>query len=457
MSNRGNFSGRLGFILAATGSAIGLSNIWRFPYLAGQNGGAVFLIIYLLCIFLFCFPVMVGEIAIGRAAGTDAYGAYTKLGGKKWGLLGLFGVMSGIFILSYYNVVAGWAFGYFIETSFGPLLEAQDYGSFFGAFVNNIGRNFFYSLGFLMLTAWAVVRGIQKGIETANRILMPSLFLILVGLIIYSLTLPNAMNGIRFYLIPDFSEITAQTVFDALRLSFFTLSLGIGGLITYGSYVKKTEDIVYSASVVTWADTIVAFLAGLMVFPLVFSAGQSPAEGPALVFIVMPEIFQGMGPTIGRIVGGAFFLLLCFAALPSCISLLELPVAYFVDEKKLPRQKVVWMLCGVIFLLGLPSLMSFGAVPALNRLTFYKERDFLTFIADITDITLTIGGCLMCIFITYRWKILNMNAELAQGNVSFPGSFVRRYINFTIAYVCPALLGVLSVLIIIDKFWGLGW
>jgi neurotransmitter:Na+ symporter, NSS family len=455
MSNRGNFSGRLGFILAATGSAIGLSNIWRFPYLAGQNGGAVFLFIYLLCIFLFCFPVMVGEIAIGRAAGTDAYGAYTRLGNKKWGLLGLFGIISGVFILSYYNVVAAWAFGYFIEIAFGSLLEAPDYGSFFTAFVNDATTNFFYALGFLLLTAWAVVRGIQKGIETANRILMPALFVILVGLIIYSLTLPNAIKGVRFYLVPDFTEISAQTVFDALRLAFFTLSLGIGGLITYGSYVKKSEDIVYAASAVTWADTIVAFLAGLMVFPLVFSAGQSPAEGPALVFMVMPRIFHDMGPVLGKLVGSSFFLLLCFAALPSCISLLELPVAYLVDEKKLPRKKVVWILCAIIFVLGLPSLMSFGTVPALTSLGFYKDRNFLTFIADITDITLTIGGCLMCLFITYRWKIYNMNAELVQGNNSFAGSFVQGYLNFTIAWVCPLLLGILSVLIIIDKFWGL--
>ena len=455
MSNRGNFSGRLGFILAATGSAIGLSNIWRFPYLAGQNGGAVFLIIYLLCIFLFCFPVMVGEIAIGRAAATDAYGAYTKLGGKKWGLLGIFGIISGVFILSYYNVVAGWAFGYFIEITFGSLLQEEDYRTFFGGFVNNVFNNFFYSLGFLALTAWAVVRGIQRGIEVANRILMPALFLILIGLIIYSLTLPNAMQGIRFYLVPDFSEITAQTVFDALRLAFFTLSLGIGGLITYGSYVKRSENIVYSSAVVTWADTIVAFLAGLMIFPLVFSAGQSPAEGPALVFVVMPEIFKGMGPVVGKIVGAAFFLLLCFAALPSCISLLELPVAYLVDEKKLSRKKVVWVLAAVIFVLGLPSLMSFGSVPALNKIFFYKDRDFLTFIADITDITLTIGGCLMCIFIAYRWRIMNFNAELSAGNPGFAGSFVQRYINVSIMYVCPILLGILSVLIIIDKFWGL--
>jgi neurotransmitter:Na+ symporter, NSS family len=455
MSNRGNFSGQVGFILAATGSAIGLSNIWRFPYLAGQNGGAVFLIIYLLCIFLFCFPVMVGEIAIGRAAGSDAYGSYAKLGNKRWGLLGLFGVTSGIFILSYYNVVAAWAFGYFVETSFGSLLGHGDYGAFFKEFVNDPGSNLIYSFIFLFLTCLAVAGGIQKGIETANKILMPALFAILLGLIIYSLTLPRAGEGIRFYLVPDFSEITAQTVFDALRLSFFTLSLGIGGLMTYGSYVKKTDNIIYSASVVTWADTIIAFLAGLMIFPLVFSAGQSPSEGPALVFIVMPEIFHGMGPILGKVIGGAFFLLLCFAALPSCISLLELPVAYFVDQKKYPRKAVVWTLFVFIFLLGIPSLLSFGVVPQLTNLSFYKGREFLTFIADMTDITLTIGGCLMCVFITYRWKIYNMDVELSQGNSKFMNSLTRKYINFTIVYVCPLLLGILSILIFIDKFWGL--
>lgn len=455
MSNRGNFSGRLGFILAATGSAIGLSNIWRFPYLAGQNGGAVFVIIYLACIFLFCFPVMVGEIAIGRAAGSDAYGSYTKLGNKRWGLLGLFGVVSGVFILSYYNVVAAWAFGYFIEIVFGNLLGHPDYGAFFTGFVKSTGSNILYSLGFMIITGLVVARGIQKGIEAANSFMMPALFLILVGLIIYSLTLPHAMDGIRFYLVPDFQKITPQTIFDALRLAFFTLSLGIGGLITYGSYVKKTENIVRASSVVTWTDTIVAFLAGLMIFPLVFSAGQSPAEGPALVFIVLPQIFHGMGPIIGRVVGGAFFLLLCFAALPSCISLLEVPVAYLVDQKKLPRKRVVWILCSIIFLFGIPSILSQGASAALSHLPFYKGRDFLTFIADMTDITLTVGGCLMCIFITYQWGIKNMNAELSTGNQSFIGSLTQRYINFTIAYICPTLLGVLSILIVLDKFWGI--
>lgn len=455
MSARGNFSGKLGFILAATGSAIGLSNIWRFPYLAGQNGGAVFLIIYLACIFLFCFPVMVGEIATGRAAGSDAYGSYQKLGGKKWGLVGIGGVISGILILSYYNVVAGWTLGYFFEIAFSGLLDQPDYKSYFSSFIGNATLNTLCSLGFILITGYVVSRGIHKGIEAANRFLMPALLTLLIGLILYSLTLPKAFDGVHFYLVPDFSEITAQTVFDALRLSFFTLSLGIGGLMTYGSYMNKSENIIQSSSIVTWADTIIAFLAGLMVFPLVFSSGQSPAEGPALVFIVMPEIFHHMGPVIGKLVGGAFFLLLCFAALPSCISLLELPAAYFIDQKKFPRQKVVWLLTLSVFLLGIPSILSQNNESIFNRLVFYKDRDFLTFIADITDITLTIGGCLLCIFIRKRWTIAKMNDELTSGNAGYMRSLTRHYINFTIAYVCPWLLGILSVLIIADKFVGI--
>jgi neurotransmitter:Na+ symporter, NSS family len=225
-------------------------------------------------------------------------------------------------------------------------------------------------------------------------------------------------------------------------------------LMTYGSYVAKSENLVRASALITWADTIIAFLAGLMIFPLVFSAGLSPAEGPALVFIVMPEIFHNMGPLVGKIVGSAFFLLLAFAALPSCISLLELPAAYFIDQRKLPRQKVVWSLAIVIFMIGIPSALSQGASPLFSALTFYKGKDFLTFIADITDITLTVGGCLMCIFIAHRWKIHNLDHELEQGNPGYLRSFTRRYINLTIVYVCPLLLGVLSVLILIDKLFG---
>jgi NSS family neurotransmitter:Na+ symporter len=453
--NRGNFSGRIGFILAAAGSAVGLGNIWRFPYLAGQNGGAIFLVFYLLCIFLLCYPIMVGEIAIGRAAKTDAYGSYKKFGGKRWGVLGLFGIIAGVFILSFYNVVAGWAFGYFLEISFGDLLNQSDFGAFFGNYVNDVSDNLWFSLGFMILTALIVSQGIQKGIEAANKIMMPSLYLILIGLIIYSLTLPNAIEGVKFYLIPDFSELKFQTVFDGLKQAFFSLSLGMGALITYGSYLPKNENITKSAAIISIADSSVAFLSGLMVFPMVAAINAFDVQGPSLVFVVLTEVFHNMGPIVGRIIGGAFFLLLCFAALTSTISLLEVPVTYLVDQKKVNRKKMVWVLAILIFVIGLPSMVSQGMVPALNKLPFYKGQDFLTFISDMCDISLTVGGCLMCIFITYKWKVTNMNEELASGNDQYMSSFIRKYVNFTISYVCPILLGVLSILIIIEKFYGL--
>jgi NSS family neurotransmitter:Na+ symporter len=471
MSERGNFSGRIGFILAAAGSAVGLGNIWRFPYLAGQNGGAVFLFFYLICIFLLCYPVMVGEIAIGRAANSDAYGSYKKLGGRTWGPLGLYGILAGVFILSFYNVVAGWAFGYFLQIAFGNLLNEQDFGGYFGTFVNDIfnmssfegfaNSNLLFSVLFMVGTAIIVTQGVQKGIEAANKIMMPALYLILIGIIIYSLTLPNAMSGVKFYLVPDFSELRIQTIFDGLKQAFFSLSLGMGCLITYGSYLKKTDNISKSAAIISIADSSVAFLAGLMVFPLVhflqykLQVDSVATAGPPLIFIVLPQIFSEMGPVLGRIVGGAFFLVVCFAALTSTISLLEVPVAYLVDTKKYNRKRVVWGLAAFVFLLGIPSMVSQGMVPALNNMAFYRGQDWLTFIADMCDIMLTTGGCLMCIFISRTWKIANMHQEISISEPNYLSSFLRKYLDFTIRYVCPLLLGVLSILIIIEKFFGL--
>jgi neurotransmitter:Na+ symporter, NSS family len=455
MANRGSFSGRIGFILAAAGSAVGLGNIWRFPYLAGQNGGAAFLVIYLICIFTLCFPVMIGEIAIGRKAQSDAYGSYQKLGGGKWGYLGLFGILAGIFILSFYNVVAGWAFGYFLEISFGNLLDEPDFGAFFSSYINNVGTIVIFSLGFMVLTSLVVSQGIQKGIEAANKIMMPALYLILIGLIIYSLTLPNAIEGVKFYLIPDLGKINTQTIFDGLRQAFFSLSLGMGTLMTYGSYVDKKQNIVSSAAVISIADTSVAFLAGLMVFPMVAAVNAFDVQGPSLVFVVLTKVFHNMGPIVGRVVGGSFFLLLCFAALTSTISLLEVPVAYLVDQKKLPRKPVVWGTAALIFVIGLFSLVSQGKVEFLSHLPFYKGRDFLTFVSDMCDISLTVGGCMLCIFIRTRWKIANMNEELEIGNPGYMNSYLRKYVDFAISWMCPILLGILSILIIFDKFVGI--
>lgn len=458
MASRSGFSSRIGFVAAAAGSAVGLGNIWRFPYETGENGGAAFLLIYLLCTILIGFPIMVGEIALGRKTLSNPYGAYKAEGGKSWALVGLFGVICGIMILSFYNVVAGWAFGYFVEISAGSLLGHDNFGEFFGGYVADIQDNFIYSFVFMVLTAFIVMRGVQKGIETASKILMPFLFIILIGLIIYSLTLEGAMAGVEFYLVPDFSKVSLETIYSAMGQAFFSLSLGMGALITYGSYISKKENIISSAGIVTAADFTVAFLAGLLIFPLVFSQGQEPTAGPGLVFIALPGIFQAMGSVVGLIVGAGFFLLLCVAALTSTISLLEVPVAYLVDEKKWDRKWVVIGLATFIFIIGLPSMLSQGAVDAFSAgFLHYDETDksFLDVIDDVFNTTgLPLGGFLLTLFIATKWKTHNMSEEILSGNSGYAGSSMQKFINVMITFVCPAILGIIVVLTILDKFIG---
>jgi NSS family neurotransmitter:Na+ symporter len=300
------------------------------------------------------------------------------------------------------------------------------------------------------------VKGVAGGIEKASKVLMPTLFIILIALIVYSLTLENAMEGIKFYLLPDFSKLNVETVYSALGQAFFSLSLGMGALITYGSYIDKKQNIISSAAMITIMDVSVAFLAGLLIFPLVFSQGQAPTEGPGLVFVALPGVFNSMGPIIGKVVGGGFFLLLCFAALTSTISLLEVPVAYFVDSKKLPRKTIVWLLAAVIFIVGLPSMLSQGAIDAFSSLSFYGDKSFLDFVSEVfSDISLPLGGCLMSIFIAYRWKTQSLSDEISEGNPKYKGSFIEKAINLIIVYVCPILLALIFINTVLGKFFGI--
>ena len=455
---RGGFSSRIGFIAAAAGSAVGLGNIWQFPYIAGQNGGGAFLLVYFCWIFFLGVPLMSAEIALGRSAQSNPYGAYKKWGGKAWGLLGLFGILCAVMILSFYNVVSGWAFGYFLETATGSLLKEDEFGTFFSNFSTDFSDNFWYSLAFMVITALIVMLGVKRGIESSAKIMMPALFLILIGISIFGLMQPNAMAGVNFYLFPDFGQINGATIYSALGQAFFSLSLGLGGLITYGSYLSRKENIVKSAMFVSLTDTLVAFLAGMMIFPLVFSQGQSPSEGPGLVFVALPGIFQAMGPVLGAVIGASFFLLLCFAALTSTISLLEIPVAFLMDELKWSRRKAVIVMSALIFMIGIPSMIGFGGVDFFTDFTFYEGRvkSFMDVITDIFSVIgLPLGGWLMTIFIATRWKAKNLSEELSHGYESYKGSLVERFINTMIVYVSPLVLGFVFVLTILQKFFNI--
>jgi neurotransmitter:Na+ symporter, NSS family len=452
---RGGFSTRIGFILAAAGSAVGLGNIWKFPFEVGEGGGAAFVVMYLAFCFILCFPVMVAEISIGRKTKRNAVGAFSALGYKSWSIIGYLGLASGVLILSFYNVVAGWAFGYFIDIVGGTFNIG---GQAFGEFTKDWMKVGLYGLIFMGGTAFVVSHGIAGGIERASRILMPTLFIMIIAIIIYALTLPNAMAGLQFYLVPDFSEINGNVVYSALGQAFFSLSLGMGALITYGSYLSKDSNIVKSAAQITLMDVSVAVLAGFMIFPLVFTQGLEPNGGPGLIFATLPGVFQSLGSVVGVIVGGLFFLLLSFAAFTSTISLLEVPTAYVVDEHKVKRSKATWGIAIFIFLVGIPSLLSNGASEALGQFVTLKGAgtlDFMSFVGLIANDTfLPLGGFLIAVFVAYVWRKENFDQEMNEGADELKGSWLQGYVNFAVSYICPVILGVIFIVTVLDNFFG---
>ena len=387
---RGEWGSRFGFVLAAAGSAIGLGNIWRFPYVTGQNGGAAFLILYLLCVLLLGVPVMVAELTIGRFSRRNPVGAFATIRpGSYWTIVGYLGVLTGVCILSYYTVMAGYSIGYIVKT----LINNQ---TSFESFTANAWLSIPLFLAFMVLTVLVVQGGIKEGIERWAKILMPILLLLLVVLIIRSITLPGAGKGLTFYFKPDFSKVTGRTILAALGQAFFSLSLGMGAMITYGSYLSKRDNIVTSGCYVAFFDTLIAVMAGLLIFPALFAMNQDPAAGPGLVFNILPAIFREM--PFGTIVGVVFFILLSIAALTSTISLLEVPTAYLVDEKKISRKIAVWMVGLIVFILGLPSALSQGAVSWLSK-PIAMDLEFLAFMDFIRgNLSLAFGAFLISIF-----------------------------------------------------------
>lgn len=430
--SRGAWGSRFGFVLAAAGSAVGLGHIWRFPYVTGDNGGAAFVILYIICVFAIGLPILFAELTLGRHSHKNPVGAIKAIAPTgPWKILGYLGVATGLFILSYYLLIAGWTFGYIFKTLLQNPLT-------FDEFSTNAPLNAVLYIAFLLMTIGVVYGGIRGGIERWSKILMPILPLILLIIIIYSLTLEGAMQGVRFYLQPDFSAITGETVMIALGQAFFANSLGMGAMITYGSYLDKKENIVAAGSIVVVFGIIISFLAGFAIFPAVFAMGKSPAEGAALVFVILPEIFEMMPG--GILIGTLFFLLLAIAALTSSISLLEVPVAFLIDEQKIRRKVATWLVGSVTLVFGIPSALAFGASEFFTNLPFWEGNSFFDLMDTIFgSIALPLGGMLFSIFVAWRWGLVGAIQELSIGNNTFMGIQSRAW-GIIIKYICPIII-----------------
>ncbi len=444
---RGSWGSRAGFVIAAAGSAIGLGNIWKFPYIVGQNGGGAFVIVYLICIALIGLPIMLAEFTIGRKTHKNPVGAYKDICPQGlWFLVGGMGVLAGFLILSFYSVVAGWTIAYIVKSIFATVTHfesASDAGKYFGEFAANPLETLFYHTIFMVLCMSIVIKGVRSGIERWCTILMPTLLFILVLLVIRSLTLDGAWEGVVFYLKPDFSKLTAHGVLVALGHAFFSLSLGMGAMITYGSYLSEKENLASSALIVGVLDTVIALLAGLMIFPAVFAMGLEPSAGPGLVFHVLPAVFSKM--PFGSIVSVAFFALLAIAALTSGISLLEVVVAYFIDEIRWSRKKAVLIVGGVVFVLGIPSALSFGAFGEykLFGMNFFDIVDQIA-----SNYLLHLGGLLICVFVGYVWGSKPALEEVHIGEHKFP--FAGGWV-FLIKYISPFAVGIILIAKLMGK------
>jgi len=432
---RGHWGSKIAFILAASGSAIGLGNIWRFPMEVGKNGGGIFVLVYILGVVFIGFAVMLAELVIGRHAQRNPVGAIHAIKpGSLWKGIGYLGILTGVCILSYYAVVAGWAVGYLVKTAGGAFkgdVTSEMTDALFTSFTSNPGQVMIFFIFMMGLTTYIISKGVKAGIERWTKVLMPLLFVLLFVLAVRSLTLPGAGAGISYYLKPDFSLLTGKVVLMAMGQAFFSLSLGMGTMMTYGSYLPKSDNLVSSAGWVCFFDSLIAILAGFIIFPALFAIpGISPAAGPGLVFKVLPLIFPHIPG--GFIFGILFFALLSVAALTSTISLLEVPVAYFVDERNWSRKKAAWLMGFVTFLLGIPTVFAFGANKFLTKIDFQGKMNFI-----FGNVSLAFGALLISIFLAYVWGVKKALKEIESGNTRFS---TRPIWVFSIKYLSPVVI-----------------
>jgi NSS family neurotransmitter:Na+ symporter len=465
---REHFSSKLGFILAAAGSAVGIGNLVGFPVSATKNGGGAFLLVYALFVAFICLPVMMAEMAMGRHAQKDPLGSYKSLAGQnsKWKFAGFLAVLTPFMIAVFYMVITVWIFGYLSQTVIGNLDTLAD-PNHFGTFINSY-TVFGYMAVVVLIVNLILIGGVKQGIEKAAKFLMPALFVMLLALVAYVLTLDNAMAGVKYYIIPDFSKMSASVLNGALSQAFFSLSLGMGILMTYASYISKKDDIVGSAKMVAITDSLVAFVAGLMVLPAIFSF--DPATDPtklsdssvSMIFVYLPKILLALQNDIGyfgaSLVAFSFFLLVFFAAITSLVSIVEVPTATLSDRKGISRKKALGILTLATGILTVLCTMSFGMIDWLTSFTSYGggSKSFFDIVYDVFyDTILPLNGLMVCLFVMYRWKKSRLSAELSEGSPHYAGSFMEKYVNFSLSTFIPVILLVIFVNTVATKFLGL--
>lgn len=441
-NGRANFGSKLGIILASAGSAVGLGNIWRFPYETGNYGGAAFIFIYLGCVLLLGLPIMIAEFVIGRKSRANTAGAYQILApGTHWRWVGRMGVLAGFLILSFYSVVAGWTLEYVIEAlgnGFAGKTPA-DYVQSFQTFSSNPWKPIIWLVLFLLGTHFIIVRGVEKGIEKSSKVMMPMLFVLIIVLVICSVSLPGASKGIEFLLKPDFSKVNGDVFLGAMGQAFFSLSLGMGCLCTYASYFSKDVNLTRTAFSVGIIDTFIAILAGFIIFPAAFSVGIQPDAGPSLIFITLPNVFQQAfsgAPWLAYIFSVLFYLLLALAALTSTISMHEVVTAYLHEEFKLSRRKAAWMVTSGCIILGVLCSLSLGVGKhiTLFGLGLFDLLDFFT-----AKILLPLGGMLISVFVGWY-----LDKQIVWNQITNKGTLkVHTYkiIIFILKFIAPIAIG----------------
>ena len=437
--HRDNFGSRFGALVAMAGSAVGLGNLWRFPFLVGENGGAAFIIIYIALSFLICLPIFVSEFVIGRRSQKNAFAAFRDLsGGSNWKWIGLFTIIVPLVVLSYYSVIGGWSMEYLLKSLTFSFTSAESQSSFSTMFVDFVSNPWMPLVGhtaFLLVTALIVVVGIKDGIEKFSKVMMPLLFFMVIAIAIYSLTLPGAGKGVEYLFKPDFSKIDAKVCAAALGQAFFSLSLGFGTILTYASYVDKKENIMFQSTATAASDLMFALIAGLAIMPAVFAFGLNPQSGPGLVFETLPFVFGKM--PAGGFVAIIFFVALLVAALTSSISMLEVAVAYLTEEKKVSRPLACMILFCVCWLVGALCSLSFGPLADVHILgdTIFDFFDNLS-----SNILMTLGSLFTVLFVGWRLKKTDIYDEFTNGGSLSTNVKVFGALWFLIRYICPVAI-----------------